>query len=81
MYRCQVTGRMSKLGEKLNKIVVATRQVEYKNWDREAEEEWFSYGTEIVREINATDSGVKVWDGLTPEERTAHVERLFAGTN
>lgn len=55
--------------EKLNKIVVRTRQVEYKNWDRVNEEEWFSYGTEIVKEVNASDEGLAIWNRMTPEQR------------
>lgn len=101
MYKCQVTGKLSRRGdprvgefyhisdvgaksapedvrgsEKLNKIVVETRQVEYKHWDRENEEEWFSYGTEIVREINASDEGLALWNSWTPEEREAFVKGL-----
>jgi hypothetical protein len=76
MYKCQVTGRLSKEGEKLNKIVVATREVEYKHWDRDAEEEWFSHGTEIVREINASEEGVQVYNALSPEDRAVLVKSL-----
>ena len=80
MFICQVTGRQSRVSEKLNKITVETRAVTYKHWDREAEEEWFSYGTEIVKEIDASDSGLKVWESMSPEDRASHVGRLFAGT-
>lgn len=76
MFKCQVTGKQSKLGEKLNKIVVQTRTREYKHWDRENEEEWFSHGTEIVREINASDEGRDIWNSLTPEEREEFVKGL-----
>jgi hypothetical protein len=90
MFRCQITGKLSRRGdprtgelvhihemsniddrgsEKLHKIVVRTRQVEYKHWDREAEEEWFSYGTEIAKEVNATDEGLAIWNRMTPEQR------------
>lgn len=90
MYRCQVTGKLSRRGdprigeftlldaksgepahgsEKLNKIVVETRERTYKQWDRENEEEWLSYGTEIVREINASDEGVKIWESWTQDQR------------
>jgi len=71
-----VTGKFSKLGEKLNKITVKTRSVQYKNWDREAEEEWFSYGTEIVKEINASDEGLALWTSLSSEEREEFVKGL-----
>lgn len=76
MYMCQVTGMFSKPLEKLNKIVIETRNVEYKHWDREAEEEWYSYGTEIVREINASDEGVQVWQNMTPEQQADFVQAL-----
>lgn len=97
MFKCQVTGKLSRRGdprtvgfvhideknpdngsgsEKLNRIVIETRQVEYKHWDRENEEEWFSYGTEIVREINATEEGLAIWNSLSPEERAEFVKGL-----
>jgi hypothetical protein len=55
--------------EKCNKIVVRTRVREYKNWDRENEEEWFSYGTEVVKEVSASDEGLAIWNRLTPDQR------------
>lgn len=82
MYFCQVTKKFSRQGspdtdgEKLNKITVETREVQYKHWDHEAEEEWFSYGTEIVKEINASDNGVQVWDAMSPEQRASLVKSL-----
>jgi hypothetical protein len=80
MYICQITGKYSKQGEKLNKITVETRPMTYKHWDREAEEEWFSQGTEIVREVNACEEGVKLWDGWTPEEREAFLKHGRSAT-
>jgi len=76
MYICQVTGKQSKPGEKLHKIVVQTRACEYKCWDRESEEEWFSQGWEIVKEINASEEGVAIWNDLTAEEREEFVKGL-----
>lgn len=98
MFRCQITGKLSRRGdprigelvhiadyksdegehgsEKLHKIVIATRPVEYKHWDREAEEEWFSHGTEIVREINASDEGLRIWESMTPEQQAGFVKGL-----
>lgn len=96
MYRCQITGKLSRQGdprtgpltyihdlksddeirgsEKLNKIVVETREVQYRHWDREAEEEWFSTGTEIVRELNASDEGVRIWNEMTDEQRATFLK-------
>lgn len=76
MYRCQVTGRLSNPGDACHKIVVETRSRTYKHWDRENEEEWFTQGTEIVREINACEQGVRVWESMTPEQREAFVKGL-----
>jgi len=98
MYKCQVTGKLSRHGdpsvgelvyihenkadfdihapEKLNRIVVETRSVEYKHWDSEAEEYWFSYGTEIVKEINSSEEGLALWNSWTDEKRTAFVKGL-----
>jgi hypothetical protein len=92
MSKCQVTGKFSRQGkpgpldkdgnptripgEKLNKIVVQTRPREYKHWDRENEEEWFSHGTEIVREINASDEGLAIWNSMNAEEREEFVKGL-----
>lgn len=76
MYKCQVTGKLSKEGEKLNKIVIETRQVQYKHWDRENEEEWFSHGTEIVRELNASEEGVARYNALTPEQKVLFAKEI-----
>jgi len=62
--------------EKPTKIVVATRPREYKHWDRESEEEWFSYGTEIVKEIDVSEEGLAIWNRMTEEQRTAFVKGL-----
>lgn len=63
--------------EKLHRIVVETREKTYKHWDRENEEEWFSHGTEIVHEVNATEEGQKLWDSWTSEQRAAFVKAKF----
>jgi len=76
MFKCAITGKQSKPGEKCNRIVVATRPREYKHRDRENEEEWFSYGNEIVREVNATDEGLALWNELTEEEKSEFVKGL-----
>jgi hypothetical protein len=73
MYSCQITGAHSKEGDKLNKITIETRAKTYKHWDREEEMEWFTTGTEIVRELNATRAGVEVWEAMSTEEKAAFV--------
>lgn len=76
MYKCAITGRLSKPNEKLNKIVVETRAKTYVNWDYEAEEEWQSFGTEIVKEVDASEAGLKLWNAWTPEQRLEFTNNL-----
>jgi len=66
MFKCQITGRMSRPGEKVNKIVTATRNKIYYGWFRNEETGRFEQhevgrGSEIVSEVNATEEGVRVW--------------------
>lgn len=76
MYRCQILNKISRSGEKLNKIVVVTRPKTYTHWDEEAEENWTSIGFEIVREINASQSGLDLWDSWSEDERAAFLKRM-----
>ena len=54
-----------------------TRAKTYKHWDPEAEESWESQGTEIVREVNATEEGERLWNSWTDEQRAAWVKIRF----
>jgi len=69
MFKCQLTKRTSRPGEKLNKITALTRNKTYKHFNYELEEEWTSYGSETVLELNATDSGYKMWNAWTDAQR------------
>jgi hypothetical protein len=81
MYFCQITGKMSKVGEKLRKVVVATRQREYKNFfyneeSRRMEESQSSFGTEIVKELNASEDGEAFFLAMNDEDRAAWIKRF-----
>jgi hypothetical protein len=76
MYRCQITNKLSREGEKLNKIVAITRPKTYTNWDRETEEEWTSSGYEPALELDASEDGVKTWEGWSLEERESFLKGL-----
>lgn len=97
MYICQVTGKFSRQGrpgpldkegyptqipgEKLNKIVVATRERVYTKWIKNEEthkyeEVEIGRGWEIVREINASDEGLALWNSWSPEERAIFLQHL-----
>ncbi|NBW58608.1 hypothetical protein EBR43_12705 [bacterium] len=81
MFICQVTGRVSKPGEKMNRIPVLKRdRVYFKKLKNEDTGKWeeieVGRGWEIVREIAATDEGVAVWNGLTDSQRTMKLARM-----
>lgn len=69
MYKCAITGKFSKPGEKVNRIVTKTRPKDY--YEQRYNEETDRYenilvgkGWEIVEEVFATDEGLKVWNNL-----------------
>jgi hypothetical protein len=81
MYRCEITGRNSRLGEKLNKVVAITRPKSYTRWIKN--EETFKYeevvvgtGFEIVRELSCSAEGEALWRSWTPEEREAFLKGM-----
>lgn len=91
MFICQVTGKYSRQGnaftdppvkaEKLTKIVVETRERVYtKKVKNEETGRWedveIGRGWEIVREINASEEGVALWNSWSPEERTNFLKYL-----
>ena len=84
-YKCQITGKLSRVGEKLNKIVVETRPKNYTKWVRDEESripKWTevpcSSGFETVRELNATQFGVEQWESWDAEERAMFLKHLDA---
>lgn len=81
MFMCQVTGRMSKPGEKLNCITVAKRERTYfrkeKNEDTGRwQEVEIGHGWEIVRQIVATDEGATKWSSMSEVQRKLHLEKV-----
>lgn len=81
MYKCEITNKQSKLGEKLNKIVVKTRTKTYTKWVRDEDtRKWNEVsagsGWEIVRELNATEAGVQLWSSYSAEEKESFLKRL-----
>ena len=80
-FKCAITGRTSKFGEKLNKIVVATRPKQYfKNVKNEDTDEWetvpAAVGYEIVKEIGVSKSGLEQWNAMSAEERQVLLQRI-----
>jgi hypothetical protein len=74
MFKCQVLNRMSQHGDKCNKIVVAKRDKTYTSWFRNEdtgkwEEHEVGRGWEIVKEVNATDAGLALWESWSEADK------------
>ena len=81
MFYCQVTGRLSKRGEKVNKLVVATRaRTYYKKVRNEETGKWedveIGRGWEIVKEINASDEGNRIFNEMSADDRALFCREL-----
>jgi hypothetical protein len=67
--------------EKLNRIVVETRERLYTKWVKNEETNKYEEveagrGWEIVREISASAEGLALWESWTPEERTIFLKHM-----
>lgn len=76
MYRCEITGKNSKLGEKLNKVIALTRPKTYTRWvkneeTRQYEEIPVGTGFEPVKELNLSREGLAMWESWSKEEQEA----------
>jgi len=64
MFRCAVTGKVTKPGEPLTRVVVETRPQTYVNFKFNEEtletDKIVSSGEEIVREINVSPEGLAI---------------------
>ena len=81
MFICAITKKASKHGEPLNKIVVATRPRVYTSWIRDEEtNQWVEIeigrGSEIVKEVSASQEGLDSWNSLTPDEQERFAKSL-----
>jgi hypothetical protein len=106
MFRCEITGRLSRRGdprigeyvhideldgssgegihasEKVQRIVVASRSKIYKKrifneTTRQAEDIEVGRGVEIVKEVNATQAGLVLWNSWSPSQQAAWVKTKF----
>ena len=74
MFICEVTGKISQPGEKLNRITVKTRERSYLRKEKDMESgEWHevqvSQGWEIVKQISATEEGAQKWSSMTEQQK------------
>ena len=79
MFKCAITRRQSRPGDKLHKVVVEKRDKIYtalvKNEETfQMEVVEVGRGWEIVREINVSESGLAEWNTWSSEKQRAFTE-------
>ena len=78
MFKCELTGKTSKPGEKLQRVVIATRPKVYHamvlNEDtRRYERVEVGTGFETVKELKMTEEGLELWQTLSAEQRKRYL--------
>ena len=81
MFICQVTGKVSQVGEKMNRIVAKTRPRVYTRKERDSDTgEWVETlvgrGFEIIQELRATEEGLVEWQNMTDAQREEHLKHV-----
>jgi hypothetical protein len=82
MYHCEITGKLSKLGEPLHKVVIATRSRTYTKWVRDEEtNKWtevvVSKGFETVKELLCTADGEAEWNAWDNDQRWLFIKNYY----
>lgn len=81
MFVCQISGKLSKPGEKVHKVVIKTRDRVYtaRVFNEEigqVEDVQVGRGWEIVKEVNATYEGYCEWQAMTEDQRAEHLRHM-----
>ena len=81
MFYCQITNHLSKPGEKPHRIVIQRRDRVYMGFVKNEETvKWeevdVGRGWEIVREINVSNEGLRLWDLWSEDERAAFIKHI-----
>jgi hypothetical protein len=76
MFRCQITGRLTRPGDKCNKIVVLRRAKSYWKWIKNEDGDFvnteISRGYETMKEVNASAEGLRLWNQQRKEDAIAN---------
>lgn len=78
MFICEITGKTSKPGEKLQRLVVKTRNKVYTamvlNEDtRRYERVEVGTGFETVKELKVSEEGLTRWSGMSDDQRALYI--------
>ena len=76
-----VTGKVSAAGEKMNRIIAKTRPRVYTRREFDSEiNDWVDVfvgrGSEVVRELQATEEGLVEWQNMTDAQREEHLKHV-----
>lgn len=82
MFYCQITNKLSKSGQKPERITIATRPKEYsKRVRNEESNKWedvfVAKGWEIVQELNCSEEGAQLWASWSQEEKSSFVSANY----
>ena len=74
MYRCEITGKCSRPGEQLNRVVALKREKVYTKWvSDEDSKRWNEVeagrGYETVRELRLSNEGLAIWESWSAEDK------------
>jgi len=79
MFKCAVTKRTTRPGEKMNRVVVETRPKVYTEWIKEDgiwTEIEVGRGYETVKEIPVSDAGLRMLEEMDDERRKAFLKGM-----
>lgn len=83
MFICEITGRVTKSGEKMNRIPIVKRdRVYFKKLKNEDTGKWdeveVGRGWEIVKEISVSEEGLAKWQAMSDQQRENLVRKLHS---
>lgn len=85
MFICEITGRVTKSGEKMNRIPIVKRnKVYFKKLKSEDTGKWgeveVGRGWEIVKEISVSEEGLAIWQAMSDQQKENLVRKLHSTT-
>lgn len=83
MFICEITGRVTKSGEKMNRIPIVKRnKVYFKKLKSEDTGKWgeveVGRGWEIVKEISVSEEGLAKWHAMSDQQKENLVRKIHS---
>lgn len=85
MFICEITGRVTKSGEKMSRIPIVKRSKAYfKKLKNEDTGKWgeveVGRGWEIVKEISVSEEGLATWQAMSDQQKENLIRKLHSTT-